>query len=457
MTSRLLLPTSVYAQSNTTVKGRITGEKQEPVARVSVTVKGTNTGTTTNDNGEYQILAPSNATLVISTIGYNTQEMPVRGQTTLNITLSTASTTNLDQVVVVGYGTQRKKDITGSVTSVNLEVQRNAPNTNIGQFLQGAAPGLNVGVSNVAGGTPPISIRGINTISGSTNVLIILDGIQYTQSLSSINPDDIASIDVLKDASSTAVYGAQAANGVILITSRRGRSGTPRISLSTTYTTQRPTVNLRPRNRDEFLEDVRQAYYDTTYLRPDYLTPRANYNIAANVDPTNRYNIATLKPYNTDWWGDGTNTGLISETNLSISGGSDRFNYLLSGGLVDQRGFIINDKFKRKTLRANLETKPLSWWKVGLISSGSFVNQDGAEPLIGLLVQTSPLLRPYDSLTGALIPYPANTLSPNPFTTYFVDNFDRNNYYFANVYSDIDFPFLKGLNYRMNFGNNYRE
>ncbi len=137
-----------------------------------------------------------------------------------------------------------------------------------------------------------------------------------------------------------------------------------------------------------------------------------------------------------------------------ISGGTDKFNYLLSGGYVDQKGFIMNDIFKRRSIRANLEIKALDWWKIGLVSNGSFVKQDGAEPGISGLIFMSPLQTPFDA-NGKLIPFPTNTVMPNPFNTYYVDNFDRSSYLFANVYTEINFPFLKGLTYRLNFGNNY--
>lgn len=445
----------VYAQNNITVKGRITNESKQAVPGASVTVKGSASGISSNQDGEFEISAPSNGTLVISSVGFASKEVPVNAQSSLSITLTTAGG-DLEQVVVVGYGTQRKKDVTGSVASVNLEAMKEAPNTNIGQLLQGTVPGLNVGISTTAGGTPPINIRGQVTLGGNQSVLIILDGIQYTQSLSSINPDDIASIDVLKDASSTAVYGAQAANGVILITTRKGRNNQkPRIAFTSSYSTQKPTVDLRPMTREEYLQNIREANWDKAYMAPDYTQLNPAFNVAQYVDATMRDASNNLLPNNFDWWNKSTKTGKIVENNLSISGGGERFNYLLSGGYVDQAGFIINDKFKRKSLRANLETKALNWWKIGLISSGSFVNQDGAEPAIGNVIQASPLHVPFDS-AGKLIPSPTNTLVPNPFQTYYVDDRDRTSYLFANVYSDIDFPFLKGLNYRMNFGNNYR-
>ena len=459
-TAIFLLLTTIFAQAqNITVRGRILNQEKQGIENASVTVKGTTNGVTSNAEGNFEISAPSNGTLVISSVGFASQEVKVSGQSTLDITLSTAGN-NLEQVVVVGYGTQKKRDLTGSVASVNLEALRETPNTNIGQFLQGTVPGLNVGLSTFAGGTPPISIRGINTISGSQSVLIILDGIQYNQSLSSINPDDIASIDVLKDASSTAVYGAQAANGVILITTRKGRNGSkPRITFSSSYSSQKPTVDLRPLNRAEYLENIRQAFWNNP-TNPSFLadgvTPNPNFKLEAVVDATMATPGRTaLLPNDFDWWDATTKPGQIFEVNLGISGGNDQFNYLLSGGVVDQKGFIINDQFKRKSLRANLEIKALPWWKVGLVSSGSFVNQDGAEPSVGLAMIASPLQVPYDS-AGKVIPFPTGTLVPNPFITYDIDDYERNNYYFANVYTEIDFPFLKGLNYRLNFGNNYR-
>lgn len=451
----LARPPLSFAQDQA-IHGRVTSDGGDPVPGASVVIKGTNKGQTTKANGEFSIAAAKGAVLIISSIGYASQEITVGDNASINVQLS-AATKDIGEVVVVGYGTQRKKDLTGAVASVNLETLREAPNTNIGQYLQGTVPGLNVGIATVAGGTPPISIRGRVTLNGNQNVLIILDGIQYTGSLAYINPDDIATIDVLKDASSTAVYGAQASNGVILITSRKGKiNQKPRIAFSTSYTNQYPTIgNLKPYDREGYLNYLKEAFYDKAYLAPDYTTPNPAFKIEDVADNSIRDGQGGLLPNNYDWFGDGTNTGTISESNLSISGGGDRVTYLLSGSLVDQKGFIINDKFKRKSIRANIETRPLSWWKVGLLSSAAFMNQDGAEPSFGSLQRMTPLIVPYDA-DGKLIPFPMNTLEPNPFTTYKVDDYDRTSYYFANIYTDIDFPFLKGLNYRMNFGNNYR-
>lgn len=455
----LVLAFAVTAvQAQITVKGKVTDESGTGLPGVNIVVKSTSNGTTTNADGGYVITVESpDAVLVFSFIGYLAVEEAIGNRTSIDVKLA-PNVETLTEVVVVGYGTQKKTDLTGSVASVDLQTLKGVPNTNIGQFLQGTVPGLNVGVATSAGGTPPISIRGRVSLNGNQNVLIILDGIQYTGSLSSINPADIASIDVLKDASSTAVYGAQAANGVILVTSKKGSIGKrPTISFSSSYTAQTPTVgNFVPKNREQYLQGIRDAFYTEAYTEESgYTEPDPSFNVALHVDASMRDANNELLPNNFNWWKAGTQTGTISENNLSISGGTDKVSYLLSGAFVDQKGFIANDKFKRNTLRANLETRPFDWWTVGLVSSGSFVNQDGAEPSLATLQRASPLLVPYDE-NGDLIISPTNTLELNAFAAYDVEDYERHNYYFANIYTEVRFPFLEGLSYRMNFGNNLR-
>jgi TonB-dependent starch-binding outer membrane protein SusC len=453
-------------ESSGTIKGTITGDNNQPVTGASVIVRNRSanftSGTKTDSSGIFTINVPAGGPyeLTFSSVGYELQKVAgynvkAGDVSTLDLVLA-ISANSLDNVVVIGYGTQKKKDVTGSVARVNLEVMKNSPNTNLGQLLQGTVPGLNVGVSTSAGGTPSISIRGQVTLNGSTEVLIILDGIQYRGSLSAINPDDIASIDVLKDASATAVYGAQAANGVILITSKRGRAGQkPRIAYSGSYSSQQPTVDLRPLNREQYLQRVTDAFWREAYLAPDYTQPNPAFNLAPKLDASMRDAAGNMLPNDYDWWDNATDPGSIMENNLSVSGGGDKVNYLLSGGVVDQKNFIKNDLFKRKTIRANLEITPVKFWKIGLVSSGSFVNQDGAEPTLSEIIRHAPLLVPFDG-NGELIPSPTNTVTFNPFRTYYVDDRDRHQYYFANIYSDLDIPFVKGLNYRINFGNNLR-
>src|SRR6218665_49677 len=455
----IIKPILASTSQTITVTGKVANETGVSLPGVNVLEKGTANGTVTDVEGSFTLEAASNSSvLVFSFIGYESKEVAVGSQVNFEITLR-ADVKKLEEVVVVGYGTQKKTDLTGAVASVRLEDLKDSPNTNIGQFLQGTVPGLNVGIATSSGKTPPISIRGRVSLSGNQNVLIILDSVQFNTSLSSINPDDIASVDVLKDASSTAIYGAQAANGVILITSRKGKPSTrPRIAFRSAYTWQTPTLgSLVPKNREQYLEGIKDAYYDRAYtLESGYTEPNPSFDVKTAVDGSMR-DPATgeLLPHDFNWWKAGTNTGVIRENNLSLSGGSDAVSYMLSAGIVDQKGFIINDKFVRNTVRANLEVKPLSGLKIGLISSGSFVNQDGAEPTVNGLQRMSPLLVPFDK-NGELITNPFQNIEQSPFVTYYVDDYERHNYYCANAYAEIDFPFLKGLSYRLNFGNNYR-
>ncbi|KAA5823829.1 TonB-dependent receptor [Algibacter amylolyticus] len=439
---------------NITVSGKVTDANGQSIPGATIIVKGTATGAVTDFDGVYNIQANGSSTIVVSYIGFETLEIPVNNQKTINIQLK-EDISLLDEVVVVGYGTQKKSDVTGSVSSANLEAFKDSPNTNAVQALQGTVPGLNIGQVNSAGSTPSISIRGQVSISGNQDVLIILDGIQYNGSLSSINPDDIKSVDVLKDASSTAVYGAQAANGVILITTKSGkRNQTPKISFSSSYTTQTPSEDLRPMNRNEYIDHIRRINYQDAYLAPDYTTLDPNYDITTGlIDQI--ISDGNLVDTDFDWWGEGTKQGNIKENRVSATGGSEKVSYLLSLGLTEQEGYIINDKFKRKSIRINVDTDVKDWWTVGVQSFGSFVNKDGDEPSLYSLAIAPPLLEPYDE-EGNLIANPTGTLDSNPFLTYDVQDYERHDYLFANVFSEIKFPFLPGLSYRVNFGNNYR-
>ena len=450
-----LQPVQASERQRYSLSGKVVNENGVALGQVSVRIQGTSAGVRTKEDGRFSIQSPTKqAALLFTYIGYETQTVNVKDEAFITIKM-TPRADSMEDVVVVGYGTQRKSDVTGSVASANLKDFENAPNTNVIQMLQGTVPGLNIGQVTSAGSTPSMNIRGANTISGNSNVLIILDGIQFNGSLESINPDDIASIDVLKDASATAVYGAQAANGVLLVTTRKGKSGQPRFSLSSSYSTQTPTVSLRPMRREAYLDHVRQLYYDQAYLAPDYTKPNPDFDLASKLDATMKDADGNIVPLDFDWWGEATNPGYINDNQLSVSGGSQKVSYLFSGGYTNQSGFIINDKFKRKSLRINLDMQATDWWKIGVQAFGSFVNKDGAEPKLSSIIEQSPLINPYDD-EGNVKPYPFNTNYSSPFLTYDVDDYERHNYYFANLYSDLNVPFIKGLNYRINYGNNYR-
>ncbi len=461
-TGCLIFSISVLAQEKE-ITGRVTDENNLPLPGVNVVVKGTTNGTQTDFDGEYSLTSEEGGTLVFSFIGMEETEILIQESNEYDVVMQESSS-DLEEVVVIGYGTQQKGDVTGAVSSANLEAFEESPNTNIAQTLQGTVPGLNVGQVNSAGGTPSISIRGQASINGSQDVLIILDGIQYNGSLSSINPNDVESIDILKDASSTAVYGAQAANGVILITTKRGnRSQGPSITIASSYTTQNPSENLRPAGREEFLENMYRQSYDQLFLAPEYTTPNPDFpgffaeNNGLNIIPIYESpdNPGEFRNEDYDWYEEGTQNGFIQENQVNVSGGSDRASYLLSLGLTEQQGFIKNDNFSRKDIRVNVNIDATDWWEVGVQTFGSFVNQDGAEPSLYDLFIMPPILTPYDE-NGELIRTPTGTVRLNPFLSSNIDNYERHDYLFANIFSEIDVPFLKGLSYRINFGNNYR-
>ncbi|MBN2817757.1 MAG: TonB-dependent receptor [Bacteroidales bacterium] len=449
--------TSTSQQQQQTVSGQVTDSSGQPLPGVTVLTKGTTNGTITDVDGNYNLNnVPPDGVLVFSFVGMKMQEIAVAGQNRINLVME-EDAIGIEEVVAIGYGAMKKSDLTGAIISANVEDFKRSPNTNAVQILQGTVPGLNIGQVTSAGATPSISIRGTNTLSGNSNVLIVLDGIIYNSSLSSINPNDIESVDVLKDASATAVYGAQAANGVILITTKKGTAGKTEISFSSSYTLQEPTKNLRPMDREKYLSFVREFYYDKAYTGPDYTAANPAFDLASYLpDEVMRDSEQSdrISPNNYDWWGAGTRTGSILENKLSVSGGNSAASYLLSFGNTKQENYILNDDFKRNSIRINIDANPTSWLKLGIQSFGSFVNMDGAEPNVWSLRTQSPLISPYDE-EGNIKPYPFNTLDTNPFMGSSVDDKERHNYFFANIYSEVQLP-LKGLTYRFNFGNNYR-
>ena len=457
VTKKFVQPSNTKTgQQKKKVSGIISDGNGEPLIGATVIEKGTKNGTATDIDGHFALDVDPNAQLEVSYIGYQKTIIKTSEKSEYAIILNSDSEL-LDDIVVVGYGTMKKSDLTGSVASANLKDFKNAPNTNMAQMLQGTVPGLNIGQTTTTGATPDISIRGTNTISGNNSVLIVLDGIIYNSSLSSINPNDIESIDVLKDASATAVYGAQAANGVLLITTKKGKEGKTRINFSSSYTISNPTKNLRPMNREEYLQFTRDYWYDKAYTGDDYSIPNPDFQMSdylPDVAMRDASQSDGVSAYDYDWWGEGTQTGHIFENRLSASGGTKNVSYLLSYANTDQSGYIKNDLFKRNSIRMNVDINPTDWLKFGVQSFASFVNQDGAEPGVWALMTQCPLIQPYDA-DGKIVPYPFATLDVNPFMGSEVDDKERHNYFFGNLYAEIKLP-VKGLTYRLNYGNNYR-
>ena len=434
------------------VSGTVQDENGLGLPGATVSVKGTAISTVTNTKGAFALeVANDDVVLVVSFIGYQKQEVAINGRTQINIQL-VPSEGLLKEVVVVGYGSQKKSDVTGSVTRANIDQVRQAPNATVGQMLQGTVAGLNIGQVSGAGQSPSIQLRGQSTLNGNTDVLIILDGIVYSGSLSSINPGDITSIDVLKDASSKAIYGASAANGVLLISTKKGKVGVkPVINITSSYASQDPAHELHPLNREEFLQKIRDLNWKTAYLAPDYVSPNPAFDVRSKLDPTQRVNFDNGTDYS--WYDAATNPGYLSDNQISVSNASEKANYYISGGYTKQKGFIVQDQFSRVSARVNLESKVFPWLTLGVQSFAAFADYSGESPSLRDLWLYSPLNTPYDA-NGEIILTPNNSFN-NPFLSLAANNHDKRNSLFGNFYTAIDIPYIKGLNYRLNYGNNY--
>jgi TonB-dependent starch-binding outer membrane protein SusC len=319
-----------------TVTGTVTGaDNNQPLPGVSVVVKGTSQGTTTNTSGVYQLTVPGpGSVLVFSFVGYLSREVTVGNRQQIDVSLD-ADIKALSEVVVVGYGTVKKSDITGSVSSVSSEELTAYPALGTVQALQGRAAGVQIQANNgEPGATLKVRIRGGTSINASSDPIYVVDGFVGG---AIPPPEDIESLEVLKDASATAIYGSRGANGVIMITTKRGKSGKPRIDLNTSFSAQHEINRLDVLNPIQFVDYIKEA-------RPNYVSPGAS----------------------TDWQDQIFRTGGIQNHQLSISGGSDAVSYYLSGALYDQKGVILNSGFKRFSVTSNVEVKASEKLKIGL-------------------------------------------------------------------------------------------
>lgn len=439
-----------------TVGGTVTDAENTPLIGVTVVVKSNPArGTITDVDGKYQLSVPDDeaVVLVFSYIGYQTQEVAVGQQSNIDISLAT-DVAQLEEVVVVGYGTQRKQDLTGAIASADLEAFRESPNVNIMQSLQGAVPGVQIGAVNQAGAEPSISIRGQTTIGGSQQPLIVLDGSIYRGRLGDLNPADIKSIDILKDPSSKAIYGAQAANGVIMVTTKGGRvAQKPTIEYTGSVSRNTPSVDGRLLNRDEIVQKIRDIEYKEAYLGPDFLLPNPDWDLSqSELLP------ALLRGFeagtNYDWWDALTAPGYLNNHALGLAGGSSNTSYYLSGGYTDQQGIVLNDQYRRATIRLNISTDVTDWLTLGGNTFGTFADFSGSYPNMSTLASTSPLVLPRDA-DGAYIVNHLGDNIVNPFLNASADDSDRQTNIGGNFFGNVRLP-VRGLTYRINYNNNLR-
>ncbi|HEU4632283.1 MAG TPA: TonB-dependent receptor [Gemmatimonadaceae bacterium] len=442
----LAAPTVLLAQQPTAVvRGTVTEQSSNaPVVAANVAVKNGSARTQTDERGEFTLRVGSlNDTLVVSRIGFQQVEVPLAGRSAVTVVM-TRTAVQLSEMVVVGYGTQRREDVTGSIASVDSTRLQDKPNTSVVQALQGATAGVTVTTSS-SGAEPTIDvlIRGRNSITASTDPLVVVDGIPYDGPLSEINPNDIASLDVLKDASAAAIYGSRGSNGVILVTTKRGTPGKPRMSYDG-YVGTSEIVNLpRMMNGQEFAAVKCQHINDGVTCTPDQI-PEA-------LTPSEQEVLAATG--GTDWLGLATRTGHQQQHTLSVSGGDENTRYYLGGSLLDVSGVALNDDFDRYTLRLNMTQQIRPWLSLGTNTQFARTDRSGLRADFSDAFFMNPLTRPYnDDGTLTIYPWPEDIFWNNPLQGLDAVDRDINDRVFTSNYLEVDLPFVEGLSYRLNGG-----
>ncbi|MEP7144471.1 MAG: TonB-dependent receptor [Ferruginibacter sp.] len=425
----------VFAQGQTLITGRITNEKNQPVAGASVVVKGTATGISTDNNGEFRINAPSRGFLLISSIGYPDKEVDIRGKTVINVTL-TNSTTELEQVVVVGYGTQRKEAVTGSVASIAGDKLREVPAPNLTQALQARIPGVEISqTSTKPGATMQILIRGQRSLTASNDPLIVLDGIPFAGSIADINPNDIKSLDILKDASATAVYGSRGANGVILLTTNRGqKGGKARINLNSYYGLQKLFAPYPMMDGPEFVAFRKAAGLYTN-----------------GADEADDVNTNWQKLYY-------NKSAAVTSNDLTVSGGSETGSYNFGGGYYLNESLIPTQKYKRYSMRGSVDQQVGKYFRIGFTSNNNYNISEGNQLGLGGL-SNSPIANPYNA-DGSLkrtvkMPLNESFVLTNGLVKDLHNQWLNETRGFAtynSIYGEVKIPRVEGLKYRANVG-----
>jgi len=443
----LLLPAWVLAQQ--TVTGKVLDATGAPVKGASVQVKGTTTGTATDDKGNFSITAAKGAVLTVSNVGFSDTEYMVGEESQLTIRLN-ALVRDMSEVVIVGYGSQRKRDVTGAVVSVSEQALREVPVPNLQQALLGRAAGLEIQtVGNQPGAGGQIRIRGVRSISGSNEPLFVLDGIPYDGNLNDINPDDVASIDVLKDASATAIYGSRGANGVVLITTKKGRSGDTRLSYNGYYGLGKPAYHYPLFNAEEY-----QAMRNLSPWTNGYMPEELN---------------GIAEGRNTDWQDLLYGTAMRTDHNLSVSGGAGGSTFSLGGGYYNETTVMPGEEYKRFTVRGTIDTRIGKRIKLGLTTQNTLSVALGSQFVSGAAMfrtlALSPLMPAYNP-DGSLYLIPNGNLDDNngdgrysplllkdgPKT--WNDRVRRLRTFNA-LYGEYEF--MKGLRYRINLGLTYAQ
>jgi len=432
---------TAFAQQTSEIKGVVTTSSGNALAGASVLVQGTNKGATTNNNGQYKINAAPGDSLIFHYVGFEEQHIAVGNRTSINVVLQSSSG-QLNDVVVVGYGTQKKKDLTGSIASLTSKDIKNEAVTNVQTAIVGKIPGVYAATtSGQPGSGAMIRIRGFGTVN-SNNPLFVVDG-QFLDNINSVNPNDIDRIEVLKDASATAIYGSRGANGVIVITTKKGINGPPQINFDGYVGAASSTFTPDIANNTQLYNFLKESYENDSLPFPDGITKLYERGV------------------NTNWWDVCTQTGLTQNYNISVRGGSPKLKSALSLGYVSEDGFLINTFYNRYNLHYNTEYQVSSKITVGadvnLASSNQRVMDLFSEP-VWQIISADPFSYVYSPWADKTDPnYQYDKYAPTEWA--YADNplflLKTNNAYrkqfnlYGNAYANVEL--MKGLTYRMQF------
>ncbi len=474
----------VWAQERT-VSGTVKDENGTGMPGVNVLIKGTASGTATDANGQYRISVPgSSSVLVFSFVGYTTQEISVGSQSTVDVSMA-LDVQALSEVVVIGYGTQEKKDITGAVGVVKAKELIEVPTGNVANQLQGRIAGVNVINSGQPGASPQINIRGNGGFSGN-NPLYVVDGV-YTLDISTLNPNDIETISVLKDAGAAAIYGTLAANGVVLITTKKGQSGRVKVTYDAFVGTQNPGNGFTNLLNSQEMANLQWLVFENgttnsathplygTWTRggagpvlPNFILPAGQATAdesAYRIDlenPANTFQIVRANREGTNWFKESTNSAPIQNHDISLSGGTDKSSFLVSMNYFDQQGIVLETFTKRYSIRANSSFKVKDNIRFGQNLQATYVtgrgifNQDEGNS-ISQSYRMQPIVPVYDirgNFAGTRAPSTGNGSSPVADLTRASNNVDFSVRLLGNVYAEVDI--LKDLTFRSTFGGSFQ-
>lgn len=444
----LFLSGPILAQ-NVQVTGTITDENGMPIPGAAVLIKGTSNGTAADIDGKYTISASADQTLQFSFIGYKTTEVLVGNQTTIDVAL-TPDVSDLEEVVVVGYGSVKKSQLTGAISSVSSKEITDQPITDARQALQGRSSGVDVtSPGSKPGAAPQVRIRGRRSFNASNEPLYVVDGIPIAGGINDINPNDITSMEILKDASATAIYGSRGANGVVLVTTKRGTTGKTVVSLDSYYGFNESLGTIEVFNGPEFAEYKRESRRATGNYPEGPATQEAD---EALFEPVELEGIAAGRT--TDYVGALTRTGAIQSHQLSVSGGSEKTQFFVSGGFFQDKGVVINQDYTRYNFRANVDHKINDKIRFGTSTLVSYSERNGENfNPIGGAMQENPLGKPYDE-DGNLIFLPTSDgLRTNPLAEIVpgaIIDLTKRYRIFNSIYAE--WKIIDGLTYRVNFG-----